>query len=67
MKKRIILICLFLLAPVIKLFAQLPPVPCDPDECPIDSWVILFALAVLTITILHLYNKQKISNKSSFD
>jgi hypothetical protein len=61
MKKRAILILSFLLANAITLFADGPPLPgCDdPDDCPIDSWVVAFAICALTITILHLYNKRK--------
>jgi hypothetical protein len=62
MKKRIVLSLFFVLLTTVTLFAQ-GGLPCgdgDPDgvTCPIDSWVILFAVGALIITTLYLYRKK---------
>jgi len=37
--------------------------PCDPEDtnCPIDNWVVAFALTALIVTCLHLHKKKKIT------
>jgi hypothetical protein len=63
MNKKFILILLFFIANIVTVFAQ-GPGPCndaDPDgyTCPIDTWVIAFAIIALLFTTLHLNRKQK--------
>jgi hypothetical protein len=69
MKRRIILILLFLFANVTVLFAQLLGGPgsgacdnADPDtsDCPLDSWVIILVACALVFAVFHLYQKQKV-------
>jgi hypothetical protein len=68
MKKRVILTSLFLPVNIAALFAQGAP-PCDtgdPDlNCPIDTWVVLFAALALIITVIHLHRKDKTSTSLS--
>lgn len=58
--KKYLLLALLLLANAYTLFAQGPGDPgCpDPDNCPIDTWVIAFAAVVLIITTVYLHKKQ---------
>ncbi|MBC7400048.1 MAG: hypothetical protein H7289_08895 [Mucilaginibacter sp.] len=63
MKKKFILTLLFVIGSAVVVFAQ-GPGPCndaDPDgvTCPIDTWVVAFAIIALLFTMLHLNRKQK--------
>jgi hypothetical protein len=65
MRKKILLTFLFLCNAWI-LLAQDPGAPeepqdCDPltEQCPLDTWVVIFALSALIITTIYLYKKQK--------
>lgn len=50
------------------LYAQGPGIPCsdaDPDaQCPLDTWVIVFAGVALLMAALHLHRKQKQQHKT---
>jgi hypothetical protein len=64
MKRKLILTLIFFAASIVSVFAGPGPGPCndaDPDgyTCPIDSWVVGFAVMVLLFTTYHLYQKQK--------
>ena len=59
--KKTFLLTILLLANTFALFADDPGTPpCDPDQvtCPIDTWVIVFAAAVLIITTIRLHKRQ---------
>jgi len=51
-----------LLSNTLVLFAQGPGLPDDPGDCvtdcPLDTWVIAFAMLALVITTIYLYKKQ---------
>ena len=53
---------LLLMLNVVVLYAQ-PGEPCggtDPDAtCPLDTWVIVLAVAATALAAFHLYRKQK--------
>jgi hypothetical protein len=63
---------LFLILNVGVLLAQSSPgEPCagtDPDAtCPLDTWVIILAIAALVFATLHLYRKQLLKTNAPAD
>ncbi|MFS2187899.1 hypothetical protein ACCC92_14575 [Mucilaginibacter sp. Mucisp84] len=62
MKKKFFLTALVFAATTLSCFAQLDN-PCDNADgdanCPLDTWVIVLAVAALTFAVTHLYRKQK--------
>ncbi|MFC0516575.1 hypothetical protein ACFFGT_20380 [Mucilaginibacter angelicae] len=62
MIKKTLSITLVFMAAYLSCFAQLedPCVPVDNDSfCPLDTWVIVLAVAAFAFTAIHLYRKQK--------
>jgi len=62
MIKKIFLTTILFVVTTLSCFAQLEN-PCDGADgdavCPLDTWVIVLAVAVFAITVVHLYRKQK--------
>ncbi|RYZ97375.1 MAG: hypothetical protein EOP47_21815 [Sphingobacteriaceae bacterium] len=60
--KSVSLVLLLLFISFVTSRAQDPGDPCpDPDipcEVPLDSWVIVFAIAAVTVAAIHLYRRQ---------
>jgi hypothetical protein len=62
MKKKILFTLLFLANAFIAFAQGLPPDPGDCDngaECPLDTWVMIFAISALIITAVYLHKKQR--------
>ncbi|SEO31462.1 hypothetical protein SAMN05192574_10738 [Mucilaginibacter gossypiicola] len=64
--KAITIIAIFLLS-IATVFAQ-EEVPCgggpddgdyDPNNCPLDTWVILLVVMALILTVIHLHRRRK--------
>jgi hypothetical protein len=63
---KVITVIVIFLFSVVTAFAQ--QVPCfgdpddedfDPNECPIDTWVILLVAVALILTVIHLHRRRK--------
>jgi hypothetical protein len=70
--KRYFLLIVLLLSNIPLLLADDPGTPCggtsspdDPVDCPLDTWVIAFAVFMLIMTTLYLYKKQQNGAKLS--
>ncbi|QEM08947.1 hypothetical protein [Mucilaginibacter rubeus] len=68
--KVIVLTAIFLFS-IATAFAQ--EIPCagdpddedyDPNNCPLDTWVILLVAVVLILTFIHLHRRQKVAIRS---
>ncbi|WP_299582801.1 hypothetical protein [Mucilaginibacter sp.] len=60
---------LFLMLNAALLYAQDPGAPCsaqdvDLGNCPLDSWVVVIAVAAVIFAAWHLNNQQKKSSRS---
>lgn len=62
MVKKIFVTTLIFVITALSCFAQLED-PCDPTDndafCPLDTWVIVLAVAAFIFAATHLYRKQK--------